>query len=382
MRWIRKSAGSLLVLIAACGRDLGPVSAPPSSTPVRGGTIRWATNQQVRTLDPDIGNDEVSIYVIHSVYDTLVGYEPSDPSRRGSGLKLVPHLATSWTVSPDHLDYVFTLRDGIAYEDGTRIVAADFKTSLDRAINLKRSAFASYVGDVVSVAAPDDTHVEIKLSKPYAGFLYVMAMPFATPIPASHLTAVGDQLRREPLASGAWRLAGWDEGQQVVLERNPHYWDPTRPYLDRQILLENIPSDTAYLMFEQGELDTVDRLPSPVYVWIQERDDWKPYLHDVGGMNVYGERMNVRVKPFDDVRVRRALNYAVNKEHIVKLLGGGATISHGLLPPGMVGRDDALAPYPHDPEKARALLREAGYPDGFETEYVTTKGDDAEKLAL
>src|SRR5205823_6019906 len=74
--------------------------------PARGGTLHWATNQQVRTLDPDVGNDEVSIYIIHDVYDSLVGYEPSDPDRRGSGLKLVPHLASSWTVSPDHLDYV------------------------------------------------------------------------------------------------------------------------------------------------------------------------------------------------------------------------------------------------------------------------------------
>lgn len=374
MRSIPKSVASL-VLLAACGRDLGPRAAPSADTPVRGGTIRWATNQQVRTIDPDVGNDEVSIYVIHSVYDTLVGYAPD-------GLALVPHLASSWTISRDHLDYVFTLRDGLAYEDGTPIHAIDFKTSLDRARTLQRSSYASFLGDVAEVRVPDDRHVEVRLSRPYAGFLYVMAMPFATPIPAAHLAAAGDQLRREPLASGPWRLVRWDEGQEVELARNPHYWDPSRPYLDRQILLENIPSDTAYLMFEQGELDTVDRLPSPVYVWIQERDDWKPYLHEIGAMNVYGERMNVRVKPFDDVRVRRAMNYAVDKDHIVKLLGGGASISHGLLPPGMFGRDDTIAPYPHDPARARQLLAEAGYPDGFEVEYVTTKGDDAEKLAL
>src|SRR6185437_7324520 len=111
MRWIRKSAASLLAL-AACGSS--------SSDEGARNVLRWSTNQQVRTLDPDVGNDEVSIYVIHDVYDTLVSYEPSDPSRPGSGLKLVPHLASSWTVSPDHLDYVFTLRDGITYEDGTR----------------------------------------------------------------------------------------------------------------------------------------------------------------------------------------------------------------------------------------------------------------------
>jgi oligopeptide transport system substrate-binding protein len=379
------------------GNDLGPRGAGASAGPPRrGGTLRWATLQQVRTLDPHVGNDEISIYIIHDVYDTLVGYEPADPARKGSGLKLVPHLASGWTVSPDHLLYVFTLRDGITYADGTPIRAIDFKTSLERALSYNKSAFASYLVDVVGAPALtegtasscegirviDDHHLEIRLSRPYAGFLYVMAMTFATPIPAAHLKAAGDQLRREPLASGPWQIVRWDEGQSIELERNPRYWDTGKPYLDRQVLLENIPSDTAYLMFEQGEIDTVDRLPSPVYVWIQGRPEWKPYIHDSGAMNVYGERMNVRVKPFDDVRVRRALNYAVNKEHIVRLLGGGASVSHGLLPPGMFGRDAGLAPYPHDPARARALLAEAGYPDGFEVEYVTTKGDDAEKAAL
>jgi peptide/nickel transport system substrate-binding protein len=360
---------------------------------------------------PALGNDEISLYIIHDVYDTLVGYEPADPGRPDSGLILVPHLAQSWTVSPDRKTYTFELRPGLRYSDGSPVHAADFKTSLERALAFKKSAFASYLVDIdgaeavtdgaAETAAPsgsvtrggsardcagvraiDDRHLEVRLARSYAGFLYVMAMPFTTPLPAAHLRAVGDQLRREPLGTGPWRLVRWDEGQSLELERNPYYWDPARPYLDRQIGLENIANDTAYLMFEQGEIDTVDRLPSPVYVWIQGRPEWRPYIHDSGAMNVYGERMNVRVAPFNDVRVRRALNYAVDKDHIVKLLGGGASVSHGLLPPGMVGRDDGLAPYPHDPAKARALLAEAGHPDGFEVDYVTLKGDDSEKLAM
>jgi ABC-type transport system substrate-binding protein len=99
-------------------------------------------------------------------------------------------------------------------------------------------------------------------------------------------------------------------------------------------------------------------------------------------MNVFGSRMNVTVKPFDDVRVRRALNYAVDKGHITKLLNGSAVPAHGMLPPGVLGRDDTLAPYPHDPAKARALLREAGYPDGFAITYVTLADEEAEKLAV
>jgi peptide/nickel transport system substrate-binding protein len=206
-------------------------------------------------------------------------------------------------------------------------------------------------------------------------------MSFATPQKAAWVHDAGDQLRRRVLGTGPWVLVSWDEGQRLEFAKNPRYWDPTRPLLDRQIVLENIPRDTAFLMFEAGDLDVVDRLPAPVYTWIQTRDDWRPYIHASSALNVYGERMNVTRKPFDDVRVRRAMNYALNKDHVVRLLSGGATPSHGLLPPGLFGRDAALAPYPYDPVKARALLAEAGYPDGFDIEYVTLKDDDSEKLA-
>jgi peptide/nickel transport system substrate-binding protein len=98
-------------------------------------------------------------------------------------------------------------------------------------------------------------------------------------------------------------------------------------------------------------------------------------------LNAFGSRMNVTKKPFDDRRVRQAMNYAVDKDHDVKLLNGAAVASHGILPPGMFGRDTTIAPYPHDPARARALLAEAGYPDGFDTTYVVMADDEAERLA-
>jgi len=392
MRWIPRTAASLAALTAlvaatGCqGGDRGPRYRPAGNTsPHRGGTLTYSTRNQVRTLDPAIGFDEVSSYPLHDLFDTLVGYEPADPKKPGSGLRLVPHLAASWTVSDDHLDYQFTLRPNLRYSNGQPVVAGDFKYGLERVLSDPASPFGSFLDDVegapeltagkakacTGIRVIDDTHLEIRLSRPYAAFLYVLAMSFATPERADHVAAVGDQIRAEPLGTGPWRLVRWDEGQKLVLERNPNYWEQGIPYLDRLILLENIPSDTAFLMFQEGELETVDRLPPPDYVWIQTQAAWKPYVHDSMAMNSYGERMNVTVKPFDDVRVRRAMNYAVNKEHIIKLLNGGASISHGVLPPGMFGRDASIQPYPHDPAKARELLAEAGYPDGFDVDYVT-----------
>jgi ABC-type transport system substrate-binding protein len=108
---------------------------------------------------------------------------------------------------------------------------------------------------------------------------------------------------------------------------------------------------------------------------------WQPYVHRSVLMNAFGSRINVRVKPFDDRRVRQALNYALDKSHTARLLNGTTVPAHGILPPGMLGRDPALAPYPHDVARARALLAEAGYPHGIDLEYVTTNDEETEKVA-
>jgi len=386
MRWILTA----IVSLAACAEaDRGPKYRGYGATePHRGGTLTFSNYTNVRTLDPAIAYDENSIYCLHYLYDTLVGYPPG-------GVELVPLLAESWTIAPDGRTYTFTLRPGIAFSDGTPVAAADFAGAWRRVLRTEDSPFVQFLDpidgaaayaagerdDLPGVRAVDDRHLEVRLTEPDAAFLYVLAMPFTTPLRDGFVAAHGGDLRRSVLGTGPFVLAGWSEGERVVFARNPRYWDPRLPYLDRMVFLENVPRDIAFLMFERGELDTLDRLSAPDWLWISQREDWKPYVHTLAQMSVYGSRMNVRVAPFDDVRVRRALNYALDKQHAAKLLAGLAVPSHGLLPPSMPGRDDTLAPYPHDPAKARALLAEAGYPHGFSVEYVTVKDDNNEKLA-
>jgi ABC-type transport system substrate-binding protein len=195
-------------------------------------------------------------------------------------------------------------------------------------------------------------------------------MPFTAPARAG-----------SDLGSGPFELVRWDPGVRIVLARNPRYWDAAHVYLDGIEMLENVPRDVQFLMFERGELDTAERLSAPDLRWVRDQPAWAPFVHTRLTMNTYGSRMNVRDKPFDDRRVRQALNYALDKSHSVKLLSGAAVAAHGILPPGVLGRDDELQPYPHDPAKARALLAEAGYPDGFDVEYLIVNDDEAERLA-
>jgi ABC-type transport system substrate-binding protein len=377
-------------LLAACNPpDRGPRFRPAgSATPRDGGTLRFAVKDQIRTLDPTLGYDEVSYFVLHAVFDTLVDFAPG-------GLAVVPRLAARWEVSPDGLRYRFELRPGIAFADGAPITAAHVKYSLERALATADSPFAGYLADIAGapeltagtaascagITAEDDRRLAIRLVRPDPALLDVLAMPFATPQRAAHVAAAGDQLRRRPDATGPFAVASWDEGNRIVLRRNPRYFDPARAHLDEIVMLENIPRDTQFQMFERAELDAAEQLAAPDYLFVIGEPAWQPYLHRAVGMNVFGSRMNVRHKPFDDRRVRQALNYALDKRHTARQLHGATVPAHGILPPGMLGRDPDLAPYPHDVARARALLAEAGYPGGIDVEYVTTSDEETEKVA-
>lgn len=368
---------AVLVLVLACNApDRGPrFQAAGSTEPRTGGELHLALKDSISTLDPGIAYDETAWFIVHPIHDTLVDYD--------AGTTLVPRLAERWEVSTDGLSYRFWLRPGIRYSDGRSIVAADFVTALERLRSLETSQLRPFLADVTAITARGDRELEITLAHRNAAFLYMLAMPFAAPVTAEHVARTNNDLRRAPLSSGPYELVSWDEGQRVILRKNPHYFDPTRQRIDRLVTYEAIPRETQFMMFERGELDAVERLSltAPDYTWISNEPAWAPYVHRRPNLSAFGSRFDVRVKPFDDRRVRQALNYAIDRRSTVKLLNGGAEPAHGLLPPGAFGRDDTLVPYPHDPARARALLAEAGYPDGFAVEYLTIADEDAEKLA-
>lgn len=375
MRW-------LLVLLVACSHGDAPRWKEAGGQPHAGGTLRIASKDAISTLDPAVAYDEISMGAIHMMVDGLVGYAPDST-------ELVPRLAERWTVSPDGLVYTFTLR-AATYADGRPIKPRDFQRSFERTLAKPDSGFSSHLVGIAGAqdvidgksktltgVVADDRTLAITLTAPNASFLYELAMPFAAPL-TEELT--GD-LRRGTVVSGPYTVVAWDEGRRIEFHKREGFYDPTRQRIDRIVMLENVPRDLQFMMFERGELDAAERLSGSDQRWIESKPAWAPQLKSRALMNAFGSRMNTRVKPFADKRVRQALNYAVDKTKIAKLLMGTASPSHGVLAPGAFGRDDALSPYPHDPAKARALLDEAGVKN-LRLDYVTLVDEEAEKLAV
>ena len=383
----------LIWLLACRDGGRGPtLKAHGHSEPQHGGILRFSVPTGVATLDPAVGYDEIAFYAIHHVHDTLLGH---GTSAAGQGSQLVPQLAESWSVSPDGTVYSFVLRPGLRYSDGRPCVSGDFKYAGERALTLPKGPFGQYFRNVVGatdlmagkaselegVRVFDDRHFEVRLVEPDSAFPMILAMMFTTPMSRAHVEEVGSDIRRKPLGTGPFALVRWSEGTELVFARNPYYWDRPLPYLDGMVMYTSVPRETAFLKFEAGELDTVARLSSADYLWLAERPDWQPYTEKVLFMNTVGVRMNCQRPPFDDARVRRAMNYAINKQHIVKLHNGRARIASSILPPLMFGHNSDLLPYPHHPERARQLLAEAGYPDGFAVEYFIFQDGPNEQIA-
>jgi ABC-type transport system substrate-binding protein len=385
--------------LAACASpDRAPrFKAAGSTTPRDGGSLRFAIQNQVQTLDPTFGYDDNIFLALHPLFDTLVDFSPT--------AEVIPRLATSWTVSPDGLVYRFALRPDATFSDGTPITAAHFKYSLERTLTAS-GAMVDTVRDIAGAAnaivaaellrklfgparaaqatcagiTTDGDHVlVITLARVNPALLKILALPFATPQRREHVEARGRELSAAPDATGPFELASWDRGNRLVLRRNRRYYDPARAHVDELVLYENLPRDTQFQMFERGELDAAP-ISAADYLSVINEPAWQPLLHYGQGLNAFGSRMNVQRAPFTDRRVRQALNYALDKAHTARVLNGITVAAHGILPPGIFGRAD-LAPYPHDVARARELLREAGYPDGFDVDYLTTNDEETENVA-
>ncbi len=384
----RVAAALLLGLVgASCFHD-DPLDWP-ARTPgsQRGGVLRLAAPDDVPTLDPALGYDSRSWTYEQHLFETLVTYD--DASR------LVPQLARHWTISDDHRTYTFALQPDVTFSDGTPLTAGDAAGSLERVLDPKtRSQGAEYYREIQGAVdyvegraahveglhAVDATTLAITLDAPDPLFLDKLALLFAAVVPVEYARRLGDDFTDQPIGSGPFVLREWRRGERLVLARNPRYRRPDRPFLDGIVEQSGVNSELTWLKFLSDELD-VSGIPPADFPSIL-RDPNRPGQL-VKGVTLWTSYigLNCQMPPLDDRRVRQALNYAVNKDDVVALLNGRGIPAKGIVPPGMPGYASGTVGYPYDPERARALLREAGQGAGFTTELWTQGSDLDLKIA-
>src|SRR5437867_4104867 len=347
----------LAVVLLASG---ALVAAQPAGTLVVG-LVAEPVN-----LDPAQVTDLNSNRVGRRIVETLVTF-PDESTQ------IVPGLAESWAISKDGLKYTFKLRKGVSFHDGTPLNAEAVKFSIERQIipehpfnKLGKYPFANYFfGNVKAVEAVDPQTVEFILKEPRASFLAVLTAGAASIVSPTAVRKLGVDYPLTPVGTGPFKFVAWDRGQRVVLEKNAGYWKhPVK--IDRVIYRPIVEGQARLTELLTGALDLIVDTP-PDFVPQLESNPKVMVLKQVG-VHVWYLGINNQKKPFDDKRVRQALNYAVNKEALVRdVLKGTGSFSRGPVLPNTWGADAALKAYPYDPERAKKLLADAGYPNGFST---------------
>ena len=362
MRWTAPGCvATLLALVLALASTAGAQEARKS-----GGTLRAVFGTDPPTLDPAEATDLTSAAVIRQVFDALLELDDR--------LRPQPALAASFTVSTDQRVYTFRLRSGVRFHNGRELRAADVKYSFERAARGKRpwvfdkitgarDVIAGRATDMTGLRVIDDLTVEIRLDRPFAPFLYLMAYDAASVVPREAVEGRGGGFASHPVGTGAFRFASWRRDDQLVLERFPgHFRGPAA--LDR-VVFRIIPAEiTRFNEYRAGQLDLSD-IPTGQCQSVQ-RD---PHLRgDVAIWPTLGTqavRFNVERAPFDDARVRRAIAHAIDPAIIVdRLLERCVTPARGLLPPALPGYNPEVKRLALDRELARRLLAESGHAGG------------------
>lgn len=366
-----------------------PFAASAESV-AQGGDIVVTYKDDITTLDPAIGYDWVNWSMIKSLYSRLMDYEPGTAN-------LVPSLAESFEVSPDGLTYTFKLRTGVKFSNGREVVASDVKYSIERAVDPKTQGpgagffgaidgFGDLTGGKTTtlsgIETPDATTVVFKLSRPDATFLHVLAINFASVVPKEAVEAAAGDFGKKPVGSGTYVLKDWTIGQRLVFEKNPAYYVKDVPHVDKITIEVGQEPLVALLRLQKGEVDIAgDGIPPAKFLEIKNSAEGAQMIVDGEQLHTGYVTLNTKVKPFDNLKVRQAVNMAVNKERIVRILNGRATPANQVLPPLMPGYDTANKGYAFDVGKAKALLAEAGLADGFETVLYATNTDPQPRIA-
>jgi peptide/nickel transport system substrate-binding protein len=345
----------------------------------------------IASLDPAFAKNQSVMWPVHQLYNTLVEVNQD--------LELVPSLARYWELSADKKLYRFVLRDDVYFHDdpcfpdgkGRKMTAADVVFSLQRIMDPATASpgawiFNNKLDSLHPFVAVNDTVFELRLLRPYQPILGILSMQYCSIVPPEAVKAYGRDFRRHPVGTGPFRLLAWEEGQALVLRRNPRYFEKdsagnSLPYLDGIKISFYDSKATEFLLFRQGQLDFINDIESSFKDEVltkqgRLRPKWEgkialqvhPYLNiEYLGILVDNDNELLKGSPLRLQKVRQAINYGFDRRKMILYLRNslGTPAEAGFVPVGLPSFNDSLVKgYHYDPQRSRELLKEAGYPGG------------------
>ncbi|WP_226526504.1 ABC transporter substrate-binding protein [Metabacillus niabensis] len=372
MKWLLVSLLALSMLLVGCSgnsnQEAGGKEQPANNAETKKDTLVFGRGGDSTSLDPITTTEGETFKVTENIFETLLEYGEQDTT-------LHPGLAESWEVSDDALTYTLKLRQGVKFHDGTDFNADAVVFNFNRWMSGNADDFPYYTmfggfkgeeGHVIKeIKALDEYTVEFTLNRPQAPFLKNLAMsPFGIASPTA-VEEYGDDFRKNPVGTGAFKFVEWKQNDRIVLEKNESYWMEGFPKLN-QVIFRVIPENTARLnALTNGEIDLMDGVNNSDEATVTNNDQLQ--LIERPSMNVGYLGFTTNRPPFDNKLVRQALNHAIDKQGIIDAFyGGKAEAAKNPMPPSIEGYNNEIEDYPYDLEKAKELLAEAGYPDGFD----------------
>jgi ABC-type transport system substrate-binding protein len=359
----------MALVLSACGDQGGD------------GTLNYYFTYDPRSLDPALSTDVPTGEVVALLFDNLTQFDVD--------AQLKPGLARSWETDSRGLTYTFHLRQDATFHDGRPIKAADVRASMLRALapgvsggrswplypiaGARRYA-AGQSREVPGITVRDDSTLSLTLEEPLNVFPKLLAMPVAAVIP----TPTPADFDQHPTGSGPWKFVSWSHDDAILLSRNEKYWGgkPLADSLRIRIIPEPLTQAAEY---ESGQLSVVEVPVGETRRWEQGHAD---ELQRRPGLKDLYVAINTSRGPLKDVRVRRALNHAVDvRTLLATVMADRGVLAAGSVPPGILGYDSTRAPYAYDPAKAKQLLSEAGHPNGFAIKLWRTQRAELARLA-